>query len=152
MKHLQVFKSTAPQRVCDRQTALPWPRRTPSPDSRGQAKAALSEAAGCVPPDYVFMQTALGPATGWTFAAAGSLTDAVAAMRAAAGLSNRGIAPGLSCRCAPSRGTSIAHANGSGPRLGQTWRCSCAPPRQHLRETLAGVALPEGGLDRYAGK
>lgn len=49
-----------------------------------EAHAALSEARECVPPDYLFMQTALALATGWTLAASGSLTDAVAAVRAAA--------------------------------------------------------------------
>jgi hypothetical protein len=49
-----------------------------------EANEALSEARACVPPDYLFMQTALDLATGWALAASGSLTDAVAAVRAAA--------------------------------------------------------------------
>ena len=49
-----------------------------------QANEALSEARKCVPPDYLFMQTARDLATGWTLAASGSLTEAVATVRAAA--------------------------------------------------------------------
>lgn len=49
-----------------------------------EANAALSEAQKCVPPDYLFMQTGLALAAGWTLVASGSLTDAVAAVRAAA--------------------------------------------------------------------
>lgn len=50
----------------------------------GEAKQALSEARKSVPPDYLFMQTALGLATGWTLAASGSLTDALSVVRSAA--------------------------------------------------------------------
>lgn len=49
-----------------------------------EAGEALREARDCVPPDYLFMQTALSVATGWTLAAGGSLSDAVATVRAAA--------------------------------------------------------------------
>lgn len=49
-----------------------------------EANAALSQARECVPPDYLFMQTAFELATGWTLAARGSLTEAVATVRAAA--------------------------------------------------------------------
>lgn len=48
------------------------------------ANQALSEAQKSVPPDYLFMQTALGLATGWTLAASGSLTEAVTVVQAAA--------------------------------------------------------------------
>ncbi len=49
-----------------------------------EANEALSEARECVPPDYLFMRTAFDLATGWALAAAGSLTEAVATVRAAA--------------------------------------------------------------------
>jgi len=49
-----------------------------------EANEALSEAQKGVPQDYLFMQTALGVSTGWVLAAAGSLTDAVAVVQAAA--------------------------------------------------------------------
>lgn len=49
-----------------------------------EANEALRQARASVPPDYLFMQTALDLATGWTLAASGSLTDAVATVRAAA--------------------------------------------------------------------
>lgn len=49
-----------------------------------EAKDALSQAQECVPTDYLFMQTALALATGWTMAANGSPSDAVATVRAAA--------------------------------------------------------------------
>ena len=48
------------------------------------AAAALKEARLCVPADYLYMQTALSLATGWTLAAAGSLAEAVAVVRDAA--------------------------------------------------------------------
>lgn len=48
------------------------------------AKAALTEARGCVPADYLFMQTALSLATGWTLAAAGCLGEAIATVHGAA--------------------------------------------------------------------
>jgi ATP/maltotriose-dependent transcriptional regulator MalT len=49
-----------------------------------EAKEALSEAQKCVPQDYLFMQTALSLSTAWVLAAAGSLTDAVTIVQAAA--------------------------------------------------------------------
>jgi len=49
-----------------------------------EANDALSEAQKCVPQDYLFMQTALSLSTGWALAAAGSLSDAVAIVQAAA--------------------------------------------------------------------
>ncbi len=49
-----------------------------------EAIEALSQARECVPPDYLFMRTAFDLATGWTLAAGGSLTEAVATVRAAA--------------------------------------------------------------------
>jgi DNA-binding CsgD family transcriptional regulator len=49
-----------------------------------EANEALSDAQKCVPHDYLFMQTALSLSTGWVLAAAGSLTDAVAIVQAAA--------------------------------------------------------------------
>lgn len=48
------------------------------------ATAALAEAEKSVPPDYLFMQTALSVATAWAMAANGSLTDAIATVRAGA--------------------------------------------------------------------
>lgn len=41
------------------------------------AEAMLAEARGCAKPDFLFMQTALATATGWTLAAGGSLTSAI---------------------------------------------------------------------------
>jgi DNA-binding CsgD family transcriptional regulator/tetratricopeptide (TPR) repeat protein len=49
-----------------------------------EANAALSQARECVPPDYLFMQTASDLATAWTLAAGGSLSEAIATARAAA--------------------------------------------------------------------
>ena len=49
-----------------------------------EAMAALAEANECVPSDYQFMKTGLCQATGWTLAANGSLTDAIAAVQAGA--------------------------------------------------------------------
>lgn len=49
-----------------------------------EASEASREARECVPPDYLFMQTALSVAAGWALAAGGSLSDAVATVRAAA--------------------------------------------------------------------
>jgi DNA-binding CsgD family transcriptional regulator/tetratricopeptide (TPR) repeat protein len=49
-----------------------------------EANDALSEAQKYVPQDYLFMQTALSLSTGWALAAAGSLSDAVAIVQAAA--------------------------------------------------------------------
>jgi DNA-binding CsgD family transcriptional regulator/tetratricopeptide (TPR) repeat protein len=48
------------------------------------AEEALADAQRRVPPDYLFMQTALSLATGWTFAAKGQISDAIAAVRQAA--------------------------------------------------------------------
>lgn len=48
------------------------------------AEEALAEARRSVPPDYLFMQTALSWATGWTLAAKGQISDAVATVRQAA--------------------------------------------------------------------
>ncbi|KUI15841.1 LuxR family transcriptional regulator [Mycobacterium lehmannii] len=53
----------------------------------GEGKAAedaIAEACESVPPDYVFMQTALSIATGWSLVANGCVTDAIATVRAAA--------------------------------------------------------------------
>ncbi len=48
------------------------------------ANEALRLARGCVPPDYLFMQTAWDLATAWALAAGGALTEAIATARAAA--------------------------------------------------------------------
>ncbi|MCA4722870.1 LuxR C-terminal-related transcriptional regulator [Mycolicibacterium fortuitum] len=53
----------------------------------GQAEAAteaLARAEQWVPEDYVFMNTAMSVATGWTLAAGGALTDAIGLLRKAA--------------------------------------------------------------------
>ncbi|GAB3007321.1 LuxR C-terminal-related transcriptional regulator [Mycobacterium bourgelatii] len=51
------------------------------PDQAGDAVAA---ARSCVPPDFLFMQTALALADGWAMAAGGRLTEAVANVHEAA--------------------------------------------------------------------
>lgn len=48
------------------------------------AKEAIAEAQSCVPPDYLFMQTALGIATGWALAANGCVSEAVTTVQSAA--------------------------------------------------------------------
>ena len=48
------------------------------------AKEAIAEAQSSVPPDYLFMQTALSIASGWSLAANGCLNEAIAAVRSAA--------------------------------------------------------------------
>jgi len=48
------------------------------------ANEALSNARTSVPPDYLFMQTALSLATGWALASSGGLSEAIATVRAAA--------------------------------------------------------------------
>jgi DNA-binding CsgD family transcriptional regulator len=48
------------------------------------AKDAMAQAQSCVPPDYLFMQTAMSIADGWALAANGCVTDAVDTVRAAA--------------------------------------------------------------------
>jgi DNA-binding CsgD family transcriptional regulator len=48
-----------------------------------EANEALAQARGCVPPDYLFMQTALSLATGWALTAGGCLTEAVTVVRGA---------------------------------------------------------------------
>jgi DNA-binding CsgD family transcriptional regulator len=53
----------------------------------GQAEAAeeaITEAQSCVPPDYVFMQTALSIAKGWALVANGCVSEAVATVQSAA--------------------------------------------------------------------
>jgi DNA-binding CsgD family transcriptional regulator len=50
------------------------------------ASEAIEEARSCVPPDYLFMQTALSVATGWALSANGCLAEAVATVREAAQL------------------------------------------------------------------
>jgi ATP/maltotriose-dependent transcriptional regulator MalT len=45
------------------------------------ARAAIIEAQSCVPPDYLFMQTALSVATGWSLAANGCVTEAIATVQ-----------------------------------------------------------------------
>ncbi len=49
------------------------------------AEAAIAEAQSCVPPDYLFMQTALSIATGWVLAANGCLNEATVTVQTAAG-------------------------------------------------------------------
>ncbi|CAM2944530.1 LuxR family transcriptional regulator [Mycobacterium intermedium] len=49
-----------------------------------QAGDAVTAARSCVPPDFLFMQTALSLADGWAMAAGGRLTDAVAIVLEAA--------------------------------------------------------------------
>ena len=49
-----------------------------------EANQALNEARKSVPSDYVFMQTGLVLATGWTLAGSGLLTEAIASVQAAA--------------------------------------------------------------------
>lgn len=49
-----------------------------------EAEAALEEARKCVPAEYLFMDTGLAIATGWTLAAGGMLRDAIATVQAAA--------------------------------------------------------------------
>ncbi len=48
------------------------------------AKEAIAEAQSCVPPDYLFMQTALSLATGWSLVANGCVTEAVTTVQTAA--------------------------------------------------------------------
>lgn len=48
------------------------------------AEDAIAEAQASVPSDYVFMQTALSIATGWSLVANGCVTDAIATVRSAA--------------------------------------------------------------------
>jgi len=48
------------------------------------ARAAIAEAQSCVPPGFLFMQTALSIATGWSLAANGCLSEATAEVRSAA--------------------------------------------------------------------
>lgn len=48
------------------------------------AKEAITEAQASVPPDYLFMQTTLAIATGWSQAANGCVSDAVATVQNAA--------------------------------------------------------------------
>jgi DNA-binding CsgD family transcriptional regulator len=48
------------------------------------AKEAIVEAQSCVPPDFLFMQTALSIATGWSLAANGGVNEAIAAVASAA--------------------------------------------------------------------
>ena len=43
-----------------------------------EANDAVAGARACVPPDFLFMQTALALATGWAMAANGNLSEAVA--------------------------------------------------------------------------
>jgi DNA-binding CsgD family transcriptional regulator/tetratricopeptide (TPR) repeat protein len=47
------------------------------------AKEAIAEAQSCVPPDYLFMQTALSVAAGWSLAASGCVTEAIATVKSA---------------------------------------------------------------------
>lgn len=51
-----------------------------------EANDAVTAARSCVPPDFLFMHTALALADGWTMAANGHLTEAVATAREAARL------------------------------------------------------------------
>jgi DNA-binding CsgD family transcriptional regulator len=51
-----------------------------------EANVAVAAARACVPPDFLFMQTALSLAGGWAMAASGSLSEAVASVREAARL------------------------------------------------------------------
>lgn len=48
------------------------------------AQEAIAAARDSVPPDYVFMQTTLSIATGWSLVANGCVTDAIASVRSAA--------------------------------------------------------------------
>jgi len=48
------------------------------------AKEAIVEAQSCVPPDFLFMQTALSIATGWSLAANGCVTEAIDTVTSAA--------------------------------------------------------------------
>jgi DNA-binding CsgD family transcriptional regulator/tetratricopeptide (TPR) repeat protein len=48
------------------------------------AKEAIAEAQSSVPPDYLFMQTALSIATGWSLAANGCVNEATATVQSAA--------------------------------------------------------------------
>jgi len=48
------------------------------------AKEAINEAQSCVPPDYLFMQTALSIATGWSLAANGCVNEAITTVQSAA--------------------------------------------------------------------
>jgi DNA-binding NarL/FixJ family response regulator len=52
----------------------------------GEANDAVAEARSCVPPDFVFMHTALSLASGWAMAASGHLNEAVASVQQAARL------------------------------------------------------------------
>ncbi len=47
------------------------------------AKEAIAEAQSCVPPDYLFMHTALSVATGWSLAANGCVTEAITTVTSA---------------------------------------------------------------------
>ena len=51
-----------------------------------EANDAVAEARSCVPPDFLFMHTALSLASGWAMAASGRLSEAVASAQQAAQL------------------------------------------------------------------
>jgi DNA-binding CsgD family transcriptional regulator len=48
------------------------------------AKEAITESQSCVPPDYLFMQTALSIASGWALVANGCVSEAIATVQSAA--------------------------------------------------------------------
>jgi DNA-binding CsgD family transcriptional regulator len=64
-----------------------------------EAAALLAEARQCVKPDFLFMQTGLAMATGWTLAAGGSLTDAIETVLAEAEVARRRSQPTHELSC-----------------------------------------------------
>ncbi|KUI13181.1 LuxR family transcriptional regulator [Mycolicibacterium acapulense] len=97
----------------------------------GEGKAAedaIAEACESVPPDYVFMQTALSIATGWSLVANGCVTDAIATVRAAASQARARRQPTHELAC-----------HQAAAQWGDT---SCAKPARELADAL-GLPLAD---------
>ncbi len=93
------------------------------------AKEAIAEAQSCVPPDYLFMQTALSIATGWSLAANGCVNEATATVQSAA-------VRGARTQSADAR-TGLSAGGGA---VGRRLRCGACP---RARRRVGPAAWPK---------
>ena len=114
-----------------------------------EANDAVAQAQSCVPPGFLFMDTALSLASGWAMAASGRLSEAVASVQQAARLARDRGQPTHELACIQAAGSMGRQlAGGAGPGVGRgvdaaTGRCRCFacgnPARRGRRGPACGL-------------
>jgi DNA-binding CsgD family transcriptional regulator len=106
------------------------------------AEEASAEAQSCVPPDFLFMQTAQSVATGWALAANGCLTEAVATVEAASELARTRNQPTHELACLQAA-AQWGDASGAG-RAGELAEQLDLPLAKAVAQHLESLATHDG--------